>query len=128
MIIDNAAAMARLSVGSSTHHSLASTISPVESHFSSGSTTSESIAASPLDVKSDPEEIYLSNPFDPSHDLISPREPPTAQKRKRGRPRKHPVIPIKPKNGRSRTGCITCRKRKKKCDETRPECECIKPF
>ena len=46
-------------------------------------------------------------------------------KRNRGRPRKHP--PISPdtklsKTGRTRTGCLTCRKRKKKCDETKPEC------
>jgi hypothetical protein len=26
---------------------------------------------------------------------------------------------------RSKTGCITCRKRKKKCDETRPFCKTI---
>ena len=54
-------------------------------------------------------------------------EHPTGEvKRKRGRPRKHPVLvkilnPDKPK-GRSKTGCITCRRRKKKCDETKPTC------
>ena len=50
------------------------------------------------------------------------------QKRPRGRPRKHPVIPVttgaKVAKGRSKTGCITCRKRKKKCDETKPRCKC----
>jgi hypothetical protein len=44
--------------------------------------------------------------------------------RKRGRPRKHPLpIPggqVKITKGRSKTGCITCRRRKKKCDETKP--------
>jgi hypothetical protein len=44
--------------------------------------------------------------------------------RKRGRPRKHPLpVPggqIKITKGRSKTGCITCRRRKKKCDETKP--------
>jgi hypothetical protein len=47
--------------------------------------------------------------------------------RKRGRPRKHPLpIPggqLKIAKGRSKTGCITCRRRKKKCDETKPACK-----
>ena len=46
-------------------------------------------------------------------------------KRKRGRPRKHPLpVPGQTKvaKGRSKTGCITCRRRKKKCDETKPAC------
>ncbi|PKY08264.1 hypothetical protein P168DRAFT_246682 [Aspergillus campestris IBT 28561] len=46
--------------------------------------------------------------------------------RKRGRPRKHPLpVPggqLKITKGRSKTGCITCRRRKKKCDETKPAC------
>ncbi|KAF7562372.1 hypothetical protein G7046_g1733 [Stylonectria norvegica] len=50
----------------------------------------------------------------------------TKQKRPRGRPRKHPLTPIttssKVTKGRSKTGCITCRKRKKKCDEAKPRC------
>ncbi|CAJ2509312.1 Uu.00g143380.m01.CDS01 [Anthostomella pinea] len=47
-------------------------------------------------------------------------------KRPRGRPRKHPlttqVAANKVAKGRSKTGCITCRKRKKKCDEAKPRC------
>jgi hypothetical protein len=47
-------------------------------------------------------------------------------RRPRGRPRKHPKSPTtaisKPPKGRSKTGCITCRRRKKKCDEKKPEC------
>ncbi|KAI1117659.1 hypothetical protein F5Y14DRAFT_438977 [Nemania sp. NC0429] len=47
-------------------------------------------------------------------------------KRPRGRPRKHPVTTqaasTKVTKGRSKTGCITCRKRKKKCDEAKPRC------
>jgi hypothetical protein len=49
---------------------------------------------------------------------------PAAVPRKRGRPRKHPLpVPgahAKITKGRSKTGCITCRRRKKKCDETKP--------
>lgn len=48
-------------------------------------------------------------------------------KRPRGRPRKHPLTPQVAANkiakGRSKTGCITCRKRKKKCDEAKPRCK-----
>ncbi|KAF4986615.1 hypothetical protein FGRMN_10751 [Fusarium graminum] len=47
-------------------------------------------------------------------------------KRPRGRPRKHPLTATisagKVTKGRSKTGCITCRKRKKKCDEAKPRC------
>lgn len=43
--------------------------------------------------------------------------------RKRGRPRKHPVVEQKRSaHARSKTGCGTCRRRKKKCDESRPSC------
>jgi hypothetical protein len=52
---------------------------------------------------------------------------PTRVKRPRGRPRKHPLTPSVVANkitkGRSKTGCLTCRKRKKKCDEAKPRCE-----
>ncbi|KAG5939326.1 hypothetical protein E4U53_007842 [Claviceps sorghi] len=48
------------------------------------------------------------------------------QKRPRGRPRKNPATAAVPTSkitkGRSKTGCITCRKRKKKCDEAKPRC------
>jgi hypothetical protein len=47
-------------------------------------------------------------------------------RRPRGRPRKHPktssMSNLKQPKGRSKTGCITCRRRKKKCDETKPAC------
>jgi hypothetical protein len=47
-------------------------------------------------------------------------------RRPRGRPRKHPKTlhsaNSKQPKGRSKTGCITCRRRKKKCDETKPAC------
>lgn len=55
---------------------------------------------------------------------------PTVAKRRRGRPRKHPLpVPGEATNslgkGRSKTGCITCRKRKKKCDEAKPGCKLL---
>ena len=43
--------------------------------------------------------------------------------RKRGRPRKHPIPDHKKASHvRSKTGCATCRRRKKKCGEERPSC------
>jgi len=43
--------------------------------------------------------------------------------RKRGRPRKHPVSDTrKTAHTRSKTGCATCRRRKKRCDERKPSC------
>lgn len=57
---------------------------------------------------------------------IAPGGIPVNLPRKRGRPRKHPLpVPggqVKVAKGRSKTGCITCRRRKKKCDETKPSC------
>lgn len=57
----------------------------------------------------------------------SPPASSTPQKKGRGRPRKHPLPTpeslAKVAKGRSKTGCITCRKRKKKCDERKPTCE-----
>jgi hypothetical protein len=47
-------------------------------------------------------------------------------RRPRGRPRKsRPESLTSPKSakGRSKTGCFTCRKRKKKCDERKPACK-----
>ncbi|KAE8444652.1 hypothetical protein EG329_014400 [Mollisiaceae sp. DMI_Dod_QoI] len=72
--------------------------------------------------------------FSPSSDVkegVIPETPlsdstPAQIKRPRGRPRKHPKPTpesmAKVAKGRSKTGCITCRKRKKKCDETKPGC------
>lgn len=52
---------------------------------------------------------------------------PSCQKRGRGRPRKNPLLVpangAKVTKGRSKTGCITCRRRKKKCDEAKPGCK-----
>lgn len=55
---------------------------------------------------------------------VGEADTPVSVPRKRGRPRKHP-LPVpgaqsKIIKGRSKTGCITCRRRKKKCDEAKP--------
>jgi hypothetical protein len=72
-----------------------------------------------LDSKYDIGSIDTSTVASPGTDV--PRRP-------RGRPRKHPKpspSPLsKPPKGRSKTGCITCRRRKKKCDERKPTCWC----
>jgi hypothetical protein len=62
-------------------------------------------------------------------EMSSSSTSPVTTKRPRGRPRKHPKANpdsvMKLSKGRSKTGCITCRKRKKKCDEAKPGCELI---
>lgn len=56
-----------------------------------------------------------------------PSSQPSQLRRPRGRPRKYPIptaeLTAKVAKGRSKTGCITCRRRKKKCDEAKPECK-----
>jgi hypothetical protein len=59
--------------------------------------------------------------------VARPPPPPLETKRKRGRPKKTPASPAGDaakvaKGSRSKTGCFTCRRRKKKCDETKPSC------
>lgn len=73
------------------------------------------------DAKMEPmDDDFMMDDIQPAPDAEAPT------KRPRGRPRKHPVAtPTTPKvtKGRSKTGCITCRKRKKKCDEAKPRCK-----
>ena len=109
-------------------------------NYTSSSSSSSSSSASPSSTSSPPQisiahhmgEVApkIEDPGDegalknipPLHPHALPGEP----KRGRGRPRKHPLVPVgavqKVTKGRSKTGCITCRRRKKKCDEERPEC------
>lgn len=74
----------------------------------------------------DVEELELIMPSDAGTEnkASSVTGVPANVPRKRGRPRKHPLPApnshIKVTKGRSKTGCITCRRRKKKCDETKP--------
>jgi hypothetical protein len=62
---------------------------------------------------------------------VSPTEP-VRIRRARGRPRIHPprspTTLAKQAKARSKTGCTTCRKRKKKCDETKPFCNGALPL
>jgi hypothetical protein len=79
------------------------------------------------------DDVDMADLVDAKENIVS--ETPSAEstpaqpKRPRGRPRKHPKPTpesmAKVAKGRSKTGCITCRKRKKKCDETKPGCEFI---
>lgn len=79
----------------------------------------------PMDEDVRLEEINEAPPT-PVPSNTSPTAVQPKQKRPRGRPRKHPVAPVAASNkitkGRSKTGCLTCRKRKKKCDEAKPRC------
>lgn len=72
----------------------------------------------------DDEDIQSIKPSDVTNDPEDNAGAPAAVPRKRGRPRKHPLPApggqLKVTKGRSKTGCITCRRRKKKCDETKP--------
>lgn len=64
-------------------------------------------------------------------DTLSISSTPVTAKRPRGRPRKHPKTTPEEKakitKNRSKTGCITCRRRKKKCDEKKPGCQSPPP-
>jgi len=79
------------------------------------------------------DDVDMADLVDAKEDIMpetpSAESTPAQPKRPRGRPRKHPKPTpesmAKVAKGRSKTGCITCRKRKKKCDETKPSCEFI---
>jgi hypothetical protein len=77
------------------------------------------------------DDLDMADLIDMKDSLVRIPETPSSStnaqgKRPRGRPRKHPKPTpesiAKVAKGRSKTGCITCRKRKKKCDETKPSC------
>jgi hypothetical protein len=76
-------------------------------------------------IDDDVDMTYLKDNFVP--ETPSASTSPVTPKRGRGRPRKLPKVSpdavVKVVKGRSKTGCITCRRRKKKCDEAKPGCE-----
>ncbi|KAI9816599.1 MAG: hypothetical protein M1827_001732 [Pycnora praestabilis] len=80
-----------------------------------------------LEVMDDDETEEMKAP--PLEDAATPDPPMMGPhpKRPRGRPRKYPLpspaaLAKVTKGARSKTGCRTCRRRKKKCDETKPHC------
>ena len=88
------------------------------------SSSSAFLDAPPFDMDSLPkveeldEDIQSIKPSDVGAEGPNDTAAPVAVPRKRGRPRKHPLpVPggqVKVTKGRSKTGCITCRRRKKK--------------
>lgn len=75
------------------------------------------------------DEVDMSGIKEESIPQIPSLPNPITGKRPRGRPRKHPKPSLEDKakiaKGRSKTGCKTCRRRKKKCDERKPHCKFI---
>ncbi|KAF1361898.1 hypothetical protein EJ07DRAFT_164369 [Lizonia empirigonia] len=131
-------AHARLSTSSSPPPSMSSASdSPLttpnfdSSIFSSSNSQSDGrreSRTSPGDIipKVEEAELELADVKEETDDIpISPTEP-VRIRRARGRPRIHPprspTTLSKQAKARSKTGCTTCRKRKKKCDETKPFC------
>ncbi|KAL1595100.1 hypothetical protein SLS60_009787 [Paraconiothyrium brasiliense] len=134
------AAQARLSISSSPQPSMSSSSdSPANTPTfdSNGVSNADSLSEGRLcsrdgsdDIvpKIEETELQLSDvkPEPVTDDTpISPTEP-VRLRRARGRPRIHPprspTTASKQAKARSKTGCTTCRKRKKKCDETKPFC------
>lgn len=79
----------------------------------------------------DEDNLQLSDTLHHHHQPPQPSGAPVHVPRKRGRPRKHPLPvaggQVKITKGRSKTGCITCRRRKKKCDESKPAYALLAP-
>ena len=84
----------------------------------------ETASTSPTSLH-DPTPDFLTSPVSSTE---SGSQAVAIPKRGRGRPRKHSDATLSPPSFkaktfvRSKTGCLTCRKRKKKCDERKPEC------
>jgi hypothetical protein len=132
----------RLSISTSPRSSISSSESPRTATTFSFSVRYMQNASPPSppndDVVPKVEEIEEDDLMDAKRETPPPEEseernimsPSTSSgplaRRPRGRPRKHPKMlqsaSSKQPKGRSKTGCITCRRRKKKCDETKPAC------
>lgn len=100
-----------------------------DAHWDHGSDDEMAVPkVEPVDEDLRLEEITEAPPT-PVPSNTSPSSVQPKPKRPRGRPRKHPLAPAVATNkitkGRSKTGCLTCRKRKKKCDEAKPRCTWI---
>lgn len=111
-------------------HSRNNSISSPTWTFSSSSSVSSNCSSPPAHGSTVPGTPIITKieELDEDNEIKAPPLPlnsPVEFKRGRGRPRKHPVPSIdntKITKGRSKTGCMTCRRRKKKCDEAKPEC------
>ncbi|KAI9841666.1 MAG: hypothetical protein M1837_000460 [Sclerophora amabilis] len=124
---------ARLSIGSSPRASESSTSPPSTSYIEFTWADMETPVKREFEEldEDESEDLKMSEspapyaPGDLNRRLSSSSSVPPP-KRPRGRPRKHPIpspdAQAKVAKGRSKTGCITCRRRKKKCDETKPQC------
>ena len=132
----------RSSVSSSSMSAMSSAISPSTLEDSASSDTDSEIARDmdhtvvKIERNSESASASPTSPRDPIHDYLTSPIPPASAasqavavpKRGRGRPRKNSISTLssptfKAKTFvRSKTGCMTCRKRKKKCDERKPEC------
>jgi len=111
-------------VSSSQWSSARSSSSPedAESVITPDSDDSSDITIGPKIEELDDDEFSALNHIEEVKPLTAnDAGPPVA--RKRGRPRKHPVTETrKTTHTRSKTGCATCRRRKKRCDERKPSC------
>ncbi|KAK3672151.1 hypothetical protein LTR78_007904 [Recurvomyces mirabilis] len=120
---DPAALIRRRSTLSSSTYSTASSSSPDATNDVVITPDSEDDAETPVVPKIEerdedgPDEVQDAKPST----VVDANGVPVP--RKRGRPRKHPLVEQKKASHiRSKTGCGTCRRRKKKCDETKPSC------
>lgn len=122
---DASALARRRSTFSSSNYSTASSSSPEATTDTAITPDSEDdVATEIIPKEEDADEQALENRGDAkpiaAGDADAAAQP---TPRKRGRPRKHPIVePKKTSHARSKTGCGTCRRRKKKCDETKPYC------
>lgn len=74
-------------------------------------------------------ESNPSTPFDNCHDSTSPTAKGQSRKSVKSKARFAQEDSRKARiNERSKTGCLTCRKRKKKCDERKPSCTICSPL
>ena len=110
------------------HPSFPTTTSPTTFEYYTVGPSYDNFAPNDITPKieelDDVEELQQIKPTDAGNDNARATGIPASVPRKRGRPRKHPLpgpnTQVKITKGRSKTGCITCRRRKKKCDETKP--------
>ncbi|TKA61727.1 hypothetical protein B0A55_12206, partial [Friedmanniomyces simplex] len=121
--LDPAALARRRSTFSSSAYSTTSSSSPEVTTDTVITPDSEDDATSSVVPKIEELDDGAIDDVDDAKPALSPDQIALPTSRKRGRPRKHPVVDQKKLSHiRSKTGCGTCRRRKKKCDEAKPFC------